>query len=217
MSLADLKALTKHLYPELLDLAWIAPAASAEPAGTFLTLSEYETKISQCQACEMHLGRNKLVFGRGAVPAKIVFVGDFPAAGDDKNGKIFSDEAGDLLRKMIVAMKLRPEETYLVNLIQCRPPAKEIPTEDHFEKCLGHLNFQLHAIQAKIIVALGERTAQFLARSDAPMNLLRGQILERDDSRIFTTYHPRELLLRPDLKKESWSDLQKVMRFMGNL
>jgi DNA polymerase len=165
----------------------------------------------------MHLGRSKLVFGRGNPGAKLVFVGDFPSDGDDADGKIFSDEAGALLHKMILAMRLQPDQVYLVNLLQCRPPKGSRPGEKEILACGAHFRRQLELIRPTHVVALGQLASRALTRTDSPLLSLRKQSFELDGARLQCTHHPRELLAAPSKKKEAWDDLQSVMRSMGLL
>ena len=216
------------LYPELLDwplldlsgpptaatgLGEVAPAAPT--LGPSERLSDYAEKIRYCQDCGLHIGRRNLVFGRGAPGASIAFVGDVPSLEDDEAGQPFSDGAGALLDKMVIAMKLKPESTYLTNIFKCRPPGDQKPDQDLFRVCEAHLKAQFEMLGAQTIVALGESAARALARAEAPLRVLRGQEFEWEGRRVFCTHHPRDLLRSPAKKKEAWEDLQRVMRALG--
>jgi DNA polymerase len=221
----DAKALAltlKSIYGDLLDLPILQP--SAPKAGTTSSpaalspseaLAAYAEEIRYCQQCLYHAGRRNLVFGRGSPHARIAFVGDFPSDQDDAKGEPFSDEAGDLLSKMILAVKIKPEEAYLTTLSKCRPPTGSRPEQDRFDHEEEHLKFQFSHLQAEFIVALGDTTARTLARSESPLRVLRNQTFEWEGRKVFCTHHPRDLLKSPAKKKEAWEDLQAVMRAMG--
>ncbi len=206
----------RHSFGEILDVPLFEPALGALPTGNDPTsiLSNYAKKIRFCESCSLHIGRRQLVFGRGHWGARIAFVGDFPSSADDEKGEPFSDESGALLHKMIIAMKLKPEETYLTNIFKCRPPSGEIPGAPHFNACQKHFNFQLAHVKAKLIIAMGDETARALSRSEAPLQVLRKQVFEWEDRKVICTHHPRELQLSPQLKKEAWEDLQSAMRLL---
>ncbi len=164
-----------------------------------------------CKDCSAHLGREKLVFGIGHAKPKVLFLGDIPSRKDDEAGKPFSDEAGELLTKMIAAMGLRLEEVYLTNLLKCKPPTGQIAREEEALICLKYLEKQIELLQPKLIVAFGELPARTLARADIGLEKLRLQDHSFKGRKLFLTHHPRELLQAPDKKREAWNDLQKVM------
>jgi DNA polymerase len=218
----SLQKTLEALYGELLDMPLIAPSGSREsrpiaPTDPSQVLAAYAERIRFCDSCVLHVGRQNLVFSRGHYQSPIAFVGDFPSAQDDQRGEPFSDEAGELLRKMIVAMKLKPENSYLTNIYKCRPPTGQEIDVSHFHACEPHLKFQFSQVRATVVVALGEMAARALSRSEAPLRVLRQQEFEWENRRVFCTYHPRELLENPARKKDAWEDLQRVMRALEEM
>lgn len=203
----------RHTFGDILDLPLLekgkTPSSAGDPAEL---LSEYAKKIRFCESCSFHIGRAQLVFGRGHWTARIAFVGDFPSNADDKKGEPFSDEAGALLNKMILAMKVRPEEAYLTNIFKCRPAANDVAAASHFLSCQTHLIYQFNLVNAPVIVAMGQETSRALARSESPLQVLRKQVFEWQGRRVICTHHPRDLQNSPELKKEAWDDLKIAMR-----
>ena len=88
---------------------------------------------------------------------------------------------------------------------------------------------QIAAIRPKAIVALGAVAAKNLLAINAPMAELRGRWYDfrvnlnsvgRPDPsgptvKLAVTYHPAFLLRDPRQKKETWKDLQMVMKYLG--
>lgn len=202
----------RHSFGDILDLPLLAPGGAAPEISPAETLAVYARDIRFCEKCSLHIGRGKLVFARGHWGARIAFVGDFPSALDDKKGEPFTDEAGELLHKMILAMKIKPEDAYLTNIFKCRPAAGDHPEAKHFNACEEHLRFQFRHVVAPVIVAMGELTVRALGRAEAPLQVLRKQVFEWEGRRVIPTHHPRELQNSPALKKEAWEDLQAAMR-----
>jgi DNA polymerase len=215
----SLRLTLRHSFGDILDLPLFSPGEMSETAQAHPAqqLAEYAKKIQFCESCSLHIGRRKLVFGRGEPAARIAFVGDFPSLSDDKTGEPFSDEQGDLLSKMILAMKLRPEEVYLTNIYKCRPPSGERPDPRHLLACQTHLIYQFTFVAAPVIVALGEESARAMARSEAPLQILRKQTFEWQGRRVIPTHHPRDLHDSPQLKKEAWEDLRRAMQSLAQL
>jgi uracil-DNA glycosylase family 4 len=212
-----LKDTLEFLYKDLLDTPLIPlPEQSAPAESASEGLAALAEEMRFCEKCVLHIGRKNLVFGRGHTGAQIAFVGDFPSLADDEAASPFTDEAGALLQKMIVAMRLNPEGTYQTNLYKCKPPVHQRFDQDLAVACEKHLQRQFRFLPAaNVIVALGEECGRALARSSAPLNVLRKQEFEWNGRRVFCTHHPRDLLSSPQKKKEAWEDLRLVMREMG--
>jgi uracil-DNA glycosylase len=66
-----------------------------------------------------------------------------------------------------------------------------------------------------VIVALGKVAAVSLLAIDAPMFELRGKWYDFRGTKLAVTYHPAYLLRDPRQKKETWKDLQMVMKDLG--
>ncbi len=207
----------RHTFGDILDFPIFAPRKnSSEPAvSPAQLLGNYAKEIRYCQSCALHIGRQNLVFARGDWRARIAFVGDFPSAADDQIGEPFSDDSGALLAKMILAMKLRPEEAYLTNIFKCRPPQNQKLEAAYFNACEKHLELQFSHVKAEMIIAMGDAAARALARSESPLPVLRRQTFEWQGRKVICTWHPRDLLENPAKKKEAWHDLQRALSELG--
>ena len=81
---------------------------------------------------------------------------------------------------------------------------------------------QINVIRPKAIVALGATAAKNLLGLSDSMANLRGRgydFIPRGSNappiKLFVTYHPAFLLRDPRQKKETWKDLQQVMRYLN--
>lgn len=172
--------------------------------------------IGDCTRCRLHKqGRKQIVFGVGNPAADLMFIGEAPGADEDEQGEPFVGRAGQLLNNMIKAMGLRREDIYIANIIKCRPPGNRTPERDECETCSPFLMRQIEAIKPKAIVALGAVAAKTLLAINAPMSEFRGHWYDFRGTRLAVTYHPAFLLRDPRQKKETWKDLQMVMRELG--
>jgi uracil-DNA glycosylase family 4 len=172
--------------------------------------------IGECTRCKLHLqGRKQIVFGVGDPHADLMFIGEAPGADEDAQGEPFVGRAGQLLTNMIKAMGLTRENVYIANIIKCRPPGNRQPERDECETCSPFLMRQIEAISPKVIVALGAVAAKTLLAVSAPMMELRGRWFDFHGTKLAVTYHPAFLLRDPRQKKETWKDLQMVMKDLG--
>jgi uracil-DNA glycosylase family 4 len=172
--------------------------------------------IGDCTRCRLHKqGRKQIVFGVGNPEADLMFIGEAPGADEDEQGEPFVGRAGQLLNNMIKAMGLRREDIYIANIIKCRPPGNRTPERDECETCSPFLMRQIEAIKPKVLVALGAVAARTLLAINAPMSELRGHWYDFRGTKLAVTYHPAFLLRDPRQKKETWKDLQMVMKELG--
>jgi uracil-DNA glycosylase len=172
--------------------------------------------IGDCTRCKLHKqGRKQIVFGVGNPKADLMFIGEAPGADEDQQGEPFVGRAGQLLNNMIKAMGLRREDVYIANIIKCRPPGNRTPERDECETCSPFLMRQIAVIHPKAIVALGAVAAKTLLAVSAPMSELRGHWFDFRGTKLAVTYHPAFLLRDPRQKKETWKDLQMVMKDLG--
>jgi DNA polymerase len=178
-------------------------------------LKAIRADIGDCTRCRLHKGRNKLVFGVGNVNADIMFVGEGPGADEDAQGEPFVGRAGQLLNNMISAMGIRREDVYIANVVKCRPPGNRTPEKDECDTCSPFLMRQIEVIKPKVIVALGAVAAKNLLGVNDSMANLRGRWYDFKGTRLAVTYHPAYLLRDPRQKKETWKDLQMVMKHLG--
>jgi uracil-DNA glycosylase len=186
---------------------------AADPAAALLMIRE---DLGDCTRCPLHKqGRKQIVFGVGNPRAELMFIGEAPGADEDQQGEPFVGRAGRLLNNMIKAMGIRREDVYIANIIKCRPPGNRTPERDECETCSPFLMRQIAAIKPKAIVALGAVAAKTLLAINAPMSEFRGRWYDFRGTKLAVTYHPAFLLRDPRQKKETWKDLQMVMKELG--
>jgi uracil-DNA glycosylase len=172
--------------------------------------------LGDCTRCRLSKqGRKQIIFGVGNPKAELMFIGEAPGADEDQQGEPFVGRAGQLLNNMIKAMGIRREDIYIANIIKCRPPGNRTPERDECETCSPFLMRQIAAIKPKAIVALGAVAAKTLLAINAPMSEFRGRWFDFRGTKLAVTYHPAFLLRDPRQKKETWKDLQMVMKELG--
>jgi DNA polymerase len=64
-------------------------------------------------------------------------------------------------------------------------------------------------------VALGAVAAKNLLGINESMGNMRGRWYDFKGTKLAATYHPAYLLRDPRQKKETWKDLQMVMKYLG--
>ena len=180
------------------------------------TLSEIREELGDCRRCRLCETRKNIVFGEGNPRARLVFVGEGPGRDEDIQGRPFVGRAGQLLTKIIQAMKLERKDVYICNVVKCRPPGNRNPEPDEVASCEPFLTKQIESINPEVIVSLGSvATGLMLKLKNFKMGQLRGTFHQYGNSKLMITYHPAALLRNPAFKKPVWEDMKLVMKELG--
>ncbi len=188
------------------------PPAPREVRGALPNIEDVRLELGECRRCALEALRKNIVFGEGNPRARIVFVGEAPGADEDQQGRPFVGRAGQLLTKIIAAMKLNRSDVYICNILKCRPPGNRNPQMEEISACAPFLDKQLAAIAPEVICALGTFAARTLLKTEAPITTLRGRFHSYQGIRVMPTYHPAYLLRNPEAKKHVWEDIQMIMK-----
>jgi len=184
-----------HPYP---NEAWVSAT----------TLDDLNGQICQCLKCSLGKTRTNFVFGVGNPQADVVVIGEAPGADEDEQGEPFVGRAGQLLNKILEAIRFKREEVYICNILKCRPPNNRDPLPEEIELCEPYLWKQMEIIKPKMILCLGRIAGQALLKTNDSLSALRGKFFDYRGIKLMVTYHPAALLRNPNWKKPAWEDVQ---------
>jgi DNA polymerase len=188
----------------------VEPDLILDLSSTEGALFDLAAVVDSCTECSLHETRRHTVFGAGSVSADCLFVGEAPGAEEDRRGEPFVGRAGQLLNAMISALGLERDQTYIANVLKCRPPSNRDPLGEEVRSCEKYLHRQIELLEPRLIIALGRFAAQSLLKSSLPIGKLRGirHLYEPFGIPLVATYHPAYLLRSPLEKRKVWGDLQ---------
>lgn len=192
-----------------------APEELGEFPSRVLTLKDVREELGDCTRCALCESRTQVVFGAGPENAELMFVGEAPGADEDKQGEPFVGRAGQLLTKIINAMKFDRKEVYITNVNKCRPPNNRDPKPEEVAACEPFLIRQIQVIKPRALVALGKWAAQTLLQSETPISALRGRFHDYHGIPLMPTFHPAAILRNPGYRRPVWDDMKQVMARMG--
>jgi len=198
-----------------------APAALpalpvAAPAASDLDWPALRAAVAACRACGLCESRTQTVFGSGHLQAHWLVVGEAPGEQEDLQGEPFVGAAGQLLDRMLAALRLTRGEdgtapparrVYIANTLKCRPPRNRNPSALELAQCEPFLVRQIELLQPRIILAMGRYAVQALLRSEEPIGRLRGRVHQYQGVPLVVTYHPAYLLRNLPEKAKAWEDL----------
>jgi len=203
--------------PQAADEAWFddAPASAApalRPASSGPVTDEeiaamdwptLQAAVKVCTRCALCETREAAVTGRGDEQATWLVLDNAPNADDEEYAEPITAKPGKLLDNMLRAVdQSTASGAYVTTLVKCRPANDRAPTQEELHACRPYLQRELQLTQAKVIVALGHATGKGLLGAAA-----RGRIMMHDETPVVATFHPADLLKRPEEKAKAWADL----------
>ena len=185
---------------------------------SILSIEDVQKELGECTRCKLHNNRKSIVFGSGNPNADLVFVGEGPGADEDEQGFPFVGRAGKKLTEIIEkGMKLnRDKDTYICNIVKCRPPNNRDPEADEIASCKPFLIKQIQAIRPKVIVALGKPAASTLLGRTVPIMKERGNWHQYEGIPLMLTLHPAYLMRAYTLenRRNVMNDMNKVLKLL---
>ncbi len=183
-------------------------------------LDDVAGQVARCTRCPLHQSRLNPVPGEGNPDARIVFVGEAPGQSEDEQGRPFVGRAGQLLTKIIEAMRLKREDVFICNILKSRPPGNRDPQASEIVACIDYLQEQLEILEPEVIVALGAHAARTLLNTNTAIGQLRGRVHAYQPSplaptiKLVATYHPAYVLRNytKDTRMRVWEDMKMVLR-----
>ena len=174
-------------------------------------LIKLKQEISSIEDCKLKKNASRIVFGDGDIQSSIMIVGEGPGQKEDELGKPFVGDAGNLLNKMLAAIKIERKKVYITNVVNYRPPNNRKPEQSEINRYSKYLKEHISIIDPKILILMGSTAMEAILGINKRISKERGQwkevIIKQKNYKTIVTFHPAYLLRKPDQKKFSWKDL----------
>ena len=178
-------------------------------------LIKLKQEIDSIEDCKLKKNASRIVFADGNIQSSIMIVGEGPGQKEDELGKPFVGDAGNLLNKMLEAIKIERKKVYITNVVNYRPPNNRKPEQSEINRYSKYLKEHISIIDPKILILMGSTAMEAILGSNKRISKERGQwkevIIKQKNFKTIVTFHPAYLLRKPDQKKFSWEDL-KIIR-----
>ena len=172
-----------------------------------LDWDELEQVCQSCSRCGLCAGRTNPVFGVGCKEADVMFIGEGPGEQEDLQGVPFVGPAGRLLDDMMSIIDLDRTNSYIANIVKCRPPHNRDPKDEEQDACIDYLRNQVALVKPKIIVCLGRIAAKRIINPDFRITREHGQWSQKNGIWVIAIYHPSALLRDVSKRPETFDDL----------
>ena len=182
-----------------------------------LQIKELEHSFKIFEGCKLKKTSTNFVSFYGNTNSKLLIIDGPPDEEEDKKGVPFVSSKGLLFEKMLNAIELNMDETFIIKSIPWRPPGNRYPSKEEIKICRPFIINLINLLNPKIIVCLGEVPTYQILELNESIIKLRGkwQTLKSNEINcefsILPTFSVSHLLNRPDLKKYAWEDM-KLLR-----
>ena len=182
-----------------------------------IKIRELENSFEKFEGCKLKKTSTNFVKFYGNTDSKILIIDGAPDEEEDKKGVSFSSSKGLLFEKMLNAIDLKIDETFIIKGIPWRPPGNRYPSNDEIKICRPFTLNLINILRPKIILCLGEVPTYQILELNESIIKIRGKwrTLKSNQSNcvfsVLPTFSISHLLNRPDLKKYAWEDM-KLLR-----
>jgi len=189
----------------------------------FASLADAAAAAATCTRCQLCKTRTNVVFADGNPEARLMIIGEGPGEREDATGLPFVGRAGQLLDKILASVNIdRKRDTYICNIVKCRPPQNRVPTSDEASLCRRFLDAQIEFVKPKIILLAGSTAVQYILQLKEPISKIRGKWFTYRGSKVMPVFHPSYLLRNESKEIGSpkwlmWQDIKLVRNTLDTL
>ena len=177
-------------------------------------LENLKKQLNSIENCNLKSNSKNIVLGEGNIDSPIMLIGEAPGEIEDKVGRPFKGESGELLDKMLIAINIKRQNIYTSYAINFRPPEDRKPTSQEIKRYSNFLKEHISIIDPKIIILMGSTAMEAVTGINEKISSERGKwkeiILNNNTYPLMITFNPSYLIRYPDNKKYSWEDLKKI-------
>jgi len=192
------------------------PTQSAQHVATALankssTIAQLKSSLATFEFCDLRKGARNLIFGDGNTKAPVMIIGDAPNPAEDRLGKPFVGDEGELLDKMFSAIGLSrhskdDESIYVSTIIPWKPLHTQSSIKTEAEILLPFIKKHIQLIGPKFLILMGDDPSNaLLGRSDRNKSVGAWETFM--GIKTLTMRHPKYLIKNPTAKKDAWKDL----------
>lgn len=121
----------------------------------------------------------------------------------------FPLKTAELFERMIMAMKLSPDEVVLYPVEAVEDLSEEVMTIAAY-------------LKPEVIVTLGAKATHNILKGNDRLSVVHGQFFKRNIEevgpvQVVPLFHPSIIETNQNMKKTAWADMQKIMKFLKKL
>jgi len=143
-----------------------------------------------------------------------MLIGEGPGFHEDRQGRPFVGQAGQLLEGLLASIGLSRGEVFIANMVKCRPPDNRDPQPAEIAACAKYLDRQIELVNPKLIVTLGRFSLGRFFPGES-VTRARGRLRRKDGRQIFPVLHPAAALRNDALRPTMAEDFRAVAAILA--
>jgi DNA polymerase len=196
---------------------------TSKDLSNIVTLDALRAAVADYDGCSLKATATNMVFSDGSPASRLMLIGEAPGADEDRAGRPFVGQAGQLLDRMMAAIGRSrsgdpAQAVYITNMVFWRPPGNRTPTAQEVQLCLPFVLRQIELVDPAVIFTLGAVPFQGLVNTTEGITRARGTwrslAIGGKSYPLLPTLHPAFLLRQPGQKANVWRDLIALKQFV---
>lgn len=193
----------------------LATATESAPAQLPATLAAFSTWRIGENAPERAWG-SPLVSPSGPADAALTVLIEMPEREDGAEGRLLSGKCGRLFDRMLAAIGLDRDRVHIASIAAARPMSGRIPREA-VAPLTAITRRYIELLRPRMLLLLGNAPCQVMLEDLCQQARGRLSPLNQDGATVaLASFHPQQLIERPQWKAEAWKDLQMLKAAMDS-
>lgn len=170
-----------------------------------------------CQSCPLHeYADTRCLWGEGPKRAKIMAIGEAPGTEEDRLGRPFIGDAGQVLSEGLATVGLRRSQIYITNAAKCHPLKNRNPKKAELDECSPYLETEIRSVRPKFVLLMGNIALKAVLGTTG-IEKYRGRPIKEGRITYFPVYHPALILRSPNKKKQWIADLKQFANLVNGV
>jgi uracil-DNA glycosylase family 4 len=172
-------------------------------------MTDTKTLNSVNKALKEKFKGKKLVFGHGAVGAKVVVVSEMLDTHGEKDGRPVGGPHAKMLNALLKQAGISPSKVYLTTVVKYRPDPEHMPTPKEIKSHATFLKEEIRTVNPEIVVTLGNLALNGVGLR-IPVENVHGRTFPLGGYRLLPTFHPERAAKDPSTKALLEQDFAKL-------
>lgn len=179
-------------------------------------MTETKTLNSVNKALKEKFKGRKLVFGQGAVGAKLVVVNEMLDLDGERDGAPVGGLNAKLINKLLRDAGIDRRKVYVTNVVKYRPTADKLPTPKEIKSHATFLKEEIRTVNPQVVVTLGNLALNGVGLR-IPVENVHGRTFPLGTYQLLPTFHPEKALNDPIAKALLEADFAKLKELLRDV
>ena len=165
------------------------------------------------EKCPLH-GKRYVPTSRPIKDSYLVVMGEAPGRVEETQGIPFVGQSGQLLRKVLETMGLNLDEIAFTNVVHCRPPDNDTPSNDTCRLCMKEHEEEWEEIYKDKVVLVVGGTAAWAVCGARSIGSVRGITKKIGTSVFLFVWHPAYVVRNPKAIYQWTKEMQELLKLL---